>query len=67
MSIYNGNWFADSCRTDKDGHWEQYTYFQNNKTPDRNSITHTAENEPSGFKSKHLFFSEYINIQTSEL
>ena len=31
-------------------------------------IRHTAENEPSGFKSKHpIFFSEYINVQASEL
>ena len=29
---------------------------------------HTAENEPTGFKSKHLILSsEYINMQASDL
>ena len=29
---------------------------------------HTAENKPTGFKSKHLIFSsEYINMQASDL
>ena len=33
---------------------------------EKHIVPHTTENEPSGFKSKHLiFFSEYINMQAS--